>query len=199
MKKRAVPSGGQAWGSGTGLWLKGAPGNLRLFWKRPQGGDAGLLTNARMRVLERWLKKQPRCTVTRPEGLSPGWASGYVCTAMLSPPVFSKEWVWVVAGFYFTFLYCFNFVNNNHVLLLLQRTFNEFPGSPVVRTWCFHCRGMGSIPGLGTEIPHEATACWWPPSKKKNLWGEIPYAVGAAKKKYVYILKRTLIMSKTHI
>ena len=29
----------------------------------------------------------------------------------------------------------------------------EFPGCPVVRTWCFHCRGPGSIPGGGTKIP----------------------------------------------
>ena len=30
----------------------------------------------------------------------------------------------------------------------------EFPGGLVV-TQCFHCFGPGSIPGLGTEIPHE--------------------------------------------
>ena len=29
----------------------------------------------------------------------------------------------------------------------------EFPGSQVVKTWCFHCCS-GSIPGLGTEISH---------------------------------------------
>ena len=34
----------------------------------------------------------------------------------------------------------------------------EFPGSLVVRTWCFHCRGPGSIPGRGTEIP-QAVQC----------------------------------------
>ena len=28
----------------------------------------------------------------------------------------------------------------------------EFPGSPVVRTLGFHCCGLGSIPGWGTEI-----------------------------------------------
>ena len=28
----------------------------------------------------------------------------------------------------------------------------EFPGGPVVRTWRFHCRGPGSIPGQGTKI-----------------------------------------------
>ena len=30
----------------------------------------------------------------------------------------------------------------------------DFPGSPVVKTLCFQCRGTGSIPGLGTKIPH---------------------------------------------
>ena len=28
------------------------------------------------------------------------------------------------------------------------------PGGLVVGIWCFHCCGPGSIPGLGTEIPH---------------------------------------------
>ena len=32
----------------------------------------------------------------------------------------------------------------------------EFPSSPVVRIWCFHCRGLGLIPGQKTKIhrPH---------------------------------------------
>ena len=34
----------------------------------------------------------------------------------------------------------------------------EFPGGLVVRTWSFHCRGPGSVLGLGTEILHQATA-----------------------------------------
>ena len=29
----------------------------------------------------------------------------------------------------------------------------EIPGSPVVRTSHFHCRGSGSIPGWGAKIP----------------------------------------------
>ena len=29
----------------------------------------------------------------------------------------------------------------------------EFPGGPVVRTWCFHCWGPGLIPGQWTKIP----------------------------------------------
>lgn len=35
----------------------------------------------------------------------------------------------------------------------------ELLGGPGVRIWCFHCFRPGSIPGLGTEIPHKATAC----------------------------------------
>lgn len=37
---------------------------LRLFWKTPQEGDAGLLTNKCVRVHERLVKNQPHGTVT---------------------------------------------------------------------------------------------------------------------------------------
>ena len=30
----------------------------------------------------------------------------------------------------------------------------DFPGSPAVKTGCFHAEGMGSIPGLGIKIPY---------------------------------------------
>ena len=36
----------------------------------------------------------------------------------------------------------------------------EFSGGLVLRTRYCHCSGPGSIPSLGTEIPHQATA-WW--------------------------------------
>ena len=35
---------------------------------------------------------------------------------------------------------------------LKQQTSREFPGGPVVRTWCFHCHGPGSIPSGGNKI-----------------------------------------------
>ena len=35
----------------------------------------------------------------------------------------------------------------------------EYPGSLVVRTWCFHPCSIRSIPGLGIEIPHQNTEC----------------------------------------
>ena len=36
---------------------------------------------------------------------------------------------------------------------MLKSDAREFPGGPVVRTWNFHCRGLGSIPAWGTKIP----------------------------------------------
>ena len=29
---------------------------------------------------------------------------------------------------------------------------------PMIRTWCFHCQGSGSVPGWGTKIPQAS----WP-------------------------------------
>ena len=49
----------------------------------------------------------------------------------------------------------------------------DFPGCPVVKTLCFHCRGSGSIIGWGTKIPHGFLTIlesnrkhrWWQRSK----------------------------------
>ena len=46
----------------------------------------------------------------------------------------------------------------------------DFPGSPVVMTPCFQCRGMSSIPGQGTKIPHYS---WHGQKKKKEKTGGI--------------------------
>ena len=43
----------------------------------------------------------------------------------------------------------------------------EFPGDPVVRTWCFHCQGLGSIPSQGTKNPQALQQCQG--KKKKRL------------------------------
>ena len=51
------------------------------------------------------------------------------------------------------------------VLFSILISSREFPGGPVVMTWCFHCRGPGSIPGQGTEIPE---AAWCSQNKKYN-------------------------------
>ena len=40
----------------------------------------------------------------------------------------------------------------------------EFPVGPVVRIPGFHCRGLGSVPGQGTEI----LQVMWRGEKKKN-------------------------------
>ena len=36
--------------------------------------------------------------------------------------------------------------------------FSDFPGGPIVKTSCFHCRGVGSIPGWGirSHMSHSA-------------------------------------------
>ena len=45
----------------------------------------------------------------------------------------------------------------------------EFPGGPVVRIQCFHCEGLGSIPGQGTKILQDA----WRGQKKKKKVGSM--------------------------
>ena len=47
--------------------------------------------------------------------------------------------------------------------LLKHRSWRDFPSSPVVRTRCFHCRGLGLIPGQGTKVPQ---ALWRSQEKK---------------------------------
>ena len=44
-------------------------------------------------------------------------------------------------------------------------TSKEFPGGLVVRTCCFYCCGLGSLPDLRAEILHQAAASH---SQKKN-------------------------------
>ena len=41
----------------------------------------------------------------------------------------------------------------------------EFPGGPVVKTWCFHCSGPGSTLGWGTKI---SQATWHGQKEKKS-------------------------------
>jgi len=60
----------------------------------------------------------------------------------------------------------------NQKILLLSSIKNEstgdFSGGPVVKTPCFHSRGMGLIPGQGTKIPH--TVQHGQTLKKKNFF-----------------------------
>ena len=46
----------------------------------------------------------------------------------------------------------------------------DLPGGPVVKTPCFHCRGIGSVPGQGTKILH---AMW--PAHTQETKGEMTY------------------------
>ena len=43
----------------------------------------------------------------------------------------------------------------------------DFPGGPLVRTPCFHCRGEWFDPSSSNEDP--AQQVMWPKKKKKNL------------------------------
>ena len=43
----------------------------------------------------------------------------------------------------------------------------EFPSGPELRTWCFHFRGMGLIPGQGTKIL-QALQCWGKKEKERK-------------------------------
>lgn len=54
----------------------------------------------------------------------------------------------------------------------------HFPGGLGVRTKCFHCCSLSSIPGLSTEMLHQATACCsqkqkqqQQPLQNKASWG----------------------------
>ena len=44
--------------------------------------------------------------------------------------------------------------------LRIKKEMWEFPGGPVVRTQCFRCPGLCSIPGWGTKIMH---GVWYTP------------------------------------
>ena len=44
----------------------------------------------------------------------------------------------------------------------------EFPGGLVVRTQHFHHCGLGTIPSLRTEVPHQAAAHYGPKIKINN-------------------------------
>ena len=45
----------------------------------------------------------------------------------------------------------------------------DLPGSPVVKTPSFQCKGAGSIPGWGTKIPHATQHGQKKKKKKKKI------------------------------
>ena len=46
---------------------------------------------------------------------------------------------------------------STHNFIFRKKCFWEFPGGVVDRTWHLYRCDLGLIPGLGTEIPHQAT------------------------------------------
>ena len=65
----------------------------------------------------------------------------------------------------YTKLLCITFIIKSASLKINDR---EFPSGLVVRIWCFHQWGQGSVSGLGIEFPHPATVCWQQTNKPKN-------------------------------
>ena len=61
--------------------------------------------------------------------------------------------------------YNFKLYSKMLVFFFCNGVSGDFPGSPVVKTSCFHCRGTDSIPGQGTKIP-QTTECG---KKKKSM------------------------------
>ena len=49
-----------------------------------------------------------------------------------------------------------------------KETWWKLPGSPMVRTLHFHCKGVGSIPGQGTKIPQDPTSLVAAVKSQKN-------------------------------
>ena len=48
----------------------------------------------------------------------------------------------------------FFFKGSHKTRTTVKKTYRDFPGSPVVKTLRFHCRGRRFKPGWGTKIPH---------------------------------------------
>ena len=82
----------------------------------------------------------------------------------------------------------------------------EFPGSPVVRTRCFHCHGLGSIPGRGTKIPQAAQHNQKKKKKKKDsffgnktvLFKKLPEKDSQVKQDILNFLTKTVTNLKSN-
>ena len=46
----------------------------------------------------------------------------------------------------------------------------DFPGGPVVKNLPYNAGDMGSIPGLGTKIPHSVEQLSWCPTSAEPMW-----------------------------
>ena len=72
-------------------------------------------------------------------------------------PAMQETWVWFLdlkLAFFFLikvmYAYCFK---GQIVISFNKKQAWEFPGGPVVMTWCFHYWALGSIPGWVSKIP----------------------------------------------
>ena len=68
---------------------------------------------------------------------------------------FCGERNWEIEKFSKTFLALFNCLSctcNTYFIDYNLKKLSKFPGSPVVKTECFHCWDPGSIPGQRTKI-----------------------------------------------
>ena len=54
---------------------------------------------------------------------------------------------------------------NMNTYTLKMKKIRDFPGSPVVKTSQFQCRGHGFSPDQGSEIPHAL----WPKRKRESV------------------------------
>ena len=93
------------------------------------------------------------------------WPPGFLLGWALRPEKLERFWGLITVTWYSPMAFRVIFFNVSHrrklltyrvYLSYLSIIFREFPGGPVVRTPRFHCRGHGSILGLGTKIPQTA-------------------------------------------
>lgn len=79
----------------------------------------------------------------------------------------------------YVFLWClFNLISWVYLAMLIflleySKKLQEFPGALVVRTLSSNVGGMGSIPGLGTKIPH-TVGCYQKLKKKNYAYPQFP-------------------------
>ena len=68
-------------------------------------------------------------------------------------------------------------VQSEKLYFLRNILLKDFTGSPVVKTLCFHCRGYGFHPWLGTKIPYASRHS----QKKKKKEMSFPFSVRTLK------------------
>ena len=72
-------------------------------------------------------------------------------------------------------------MNRYYIYKELNNMETEFPGCLAVMIWRFHCHGLGSIFGQGTEIPQAAQHG----QKKRKIAWEKCHDIMSVKKLYI--------------